>query len=108
MVIVAAVAFNFTRRMLDTTSWLSHRQEVLKKTQELITDLVELASRERVYIITGDEHLLKAREQTKAKVREDFFSVRELTSDNPKQQRRLDELKPLIGQRIDWEEQLIV
>jgi PAS domain S-box-containing protein len=107
MVLATAVAFNFTKRMLETTASLTHRQEVLKKTQEVITDMVELASRERVYIITGDEHLLKEREPTKAEVREDFLSVRNLTSDNPNQQRHLDELKPLIGQRIDWEEQLI-
>ena len=107
MVLATAVAFNFTKRMLETTASLTHRQEVLKKTQDVITDMVELASRERVYIITGDEQLLKGREQTKTEAREDFFRVRKLTADNPNQQRRLDQLEPLIAQRIDWEEQLI-
>jgi PAS domain S-box-containing protein len=107
MVLATAVAFNFTKRMLETTALLTHRQEVLKKTQDVITGMVELASRERVYIITGDEQLLKEREQTKTKTREDFFSVRKLTVDNPNQRRRLDQLEPLIAQRIDWEEQLV-
>jgi PAS domain S-box-containing protein len=107
MVGVTAAAFTYTKRMLETTTSLAHRQEVLKKTQEVITDMVDLTSRERVYLITGDEALLEEREHTKAQVREDFFSVRKLTSDNPTQQRRLDRLGPLIGQRIDWEEQMI-
>ncbi|MFN2542459.1 MAG: PAS domain S-box protein [Chthoniobacterales bacterium] len=106
-VMTAAAAFTFAKQMLETNKWINHRQDVLEKSQEVMTDMVDLASRERVYIITGDEQLLKDREQTKTETREDFFSVRKLTSDDPKEQRNLDQLEPLIAQRIDWEEQLI-
>jgi PAS domain S-box-containing protein len=106
VVVAAAMAFSYTRRMLETTTWLSHRQEVLGKVQELYADMSELASAHRVYIITGDEQLLKAREQLKAKAADDAASVRKLTSDNPNQQHRLDLLEPLIRQRIEWEEQV--
>lgn len=107
VVMAAAMAFSYTRRMLETTTWLSHRQEVLGKIQELYSDMSELASAQRVYIITGDERLLKAREQLKAKAGDDAASARKLTSDNPNQQQRLDVIEPLIRQRIEWEEQSI-
>ena len=106
VVVAAAMAFSYTRRMLDTTTWLSHRQEVLGKIQELYADMSELASAQRVYIITGDEQLLEVREQLKAKAGEDAASARKLTSDNPNQQQRLDLLEPLIRQRIEWEERV--
>jgi PAS domain S-box-containing protein len=106
-VLTTASAFTFGNEMLETQRWVLHRQEVLKKIQEVMTDLGSLAGRERVYIITGKEQLLQQRAQTKIDVRRDFLSVRHLTSDNPSQQRRLDQVEPLIAQRIDLEEQMI-
>jgi PAS domain S-box-containing protein len=106
-VLTTASAFTFGKEMLETNNWVTHRQEVVKKIQEVMTDIVELASRERVYIITGDEQLLQERELTKTETRKGLSTLRNLTADNPNQQRRLDQLEPLLAQRIDWEEQLI-
>jgi PAS domain S-box-containing protein len=107
MVEAAAVAFNFTKRMLETSNWVTHRQEVLKEIQQVMTGIEELASGERVYIIVGDEPLLKDRQSTKAAVYQNVRNVRKLTADNPNQQRNLDRLEPLIAQRINWEDQMI-
>jgi PAS domain S-box-containing protein len=107
MVVVAAVAFNSTKRMLETSNWVTHRQEVLKETAEITTGVTDLASQQRVYIIVGDEQFLKDRQQTKREVKGNLLDFRKLTVDNPSQQRRADRLEPLIGQRIDWEEHVI-
>jgi PAS domain S-box-containing protein len=107
MVIAAAASFNHTRRMLETTTWLTHRQEVLQKVQKVLTDVTDLLSQQRVYVILGDERILNGREQTRLAVNDDLLEVRKLTADNPTQQRRLDQLGPLITQRIDWEEKII-
>jgi PAS domain S-box-containing protein len=107
MVVAPAAAFNFTRQMLETTTSLTHRHEVMKKEQEVMTDMLKLAGPESVYLVAGDEHLLKEREQTKIKVRDDFLDVRKLTSGNPKQQERLDQLERLVAQRLDWGDQVI-
>jgi CHASE3 domain sensor protein len=107
MVLAAAVAFNFTKQMLETTNWVTHRQEVLKEIQQVMTRIEELASGERVYIIVGDDPLLKDRQWTKAAVYQSVRNVRKLTADNPNQQRNLDRLEPLIAQRINWEDQMI-
>jgi PAS domain S-box-containing protein len=107
MVIAAAVAFACTKRMLETTTWLSHRQEVLKQIQQIATKMVDLSNGERLYVIAGDENLLKEREQTKAGLKDDLVGLRRLISDNSNQQRRLSQLEPVIAQRIDWEEQMI-
>ena len=107
VVVAAAFAFTYTRRMLETTTGLTHQHEVLAKTHGVDADMSELSSWQRVYIITGDEQYLKPREQIKTKAREDASSARKLTSDNPNQQRRLDVLEPLIERRINWEEVMI-
>ncbi|MEY2545680.1 MAG: hypothetical protein QOG48_797, partial [Verrucomicrobiota bacterium] len=108
MVVAAAAAFSFTKRMLETTTWITHRQEVLKEIQKIMTNVSELAGAERLYVIVGDEQFLKGREQTKTEVEQDVSNVGKLTADNAAQQQRLNELKPLIAQRIDWEGQVIV
>jgi PAS domain S-box-containing protein len=105
--LTTASAFTFAKHMLETNNWVTHRQDVLKQVQHCMTGAAELAGSERIYAILGDEALLKGREQTIAAVKQDLRDVRKLTADNPSQQRRLDGLEPLIGQRIDWEEKVI-
>jgi PAS domain S-box-containing protein len=107
MVVAAAVAFNFTKLMLETTNRVSHRQDLLLEIAEAMTDMAVLASDQRVYVIVGDEDSLKDRQQTKADLHQSVGLIRRLCADNPNQQRRLDQLEPLIAQRIEWEEQLI-
>jgi PAS domain S-box-containing protein len=106
-ILTTASAFTFAKQMLETNNWVTHRQEVLKKIEEVTTGIVDLASRERLYIITGNEDLLKGREQLRGEVRNNVQNVRSLTSDNPNQQKYLDQLEPLIAQRIDWEDEMI-
>ena len=107
MVAAAAIAFNHTRRMLETTSSLSRRQEVLQKVQEVLTNTTDLLSHERLYVILGDERFLSEREQTRLQITKDILALRNLTADNSNQQRRLDQLEALIAERIDWEEKIM-
>jgi hypothetical protein len=106
-VLTTASSFSFAKRMLKTQDSVTHRQEVLRIIQEAITGLTQLGSGERAYTIIGDDNLLKDRDKTKAVAKESLVELRKLTSDNPNQQRRLDQLDPLITQRIDFEEKVI-
>lgn len=107
VVVAAAIAFTYTRRMLETTTGLTHQHEVLGKLQEIYADMSELSNGQRLYIITRDEQFLKAREQMKTEAMDAALAARKLTSDNPNQQYRLDKLEPLLSQRVDWEERVI-
>jgi PAS domain S-box-containing protein len=105
--ITIAGAFNFTRRMLETQESVNHRQAVLQRLQECLTDAAELASNERVYVITGHERFVRDRAQQSDALRKKIAEVRQLTADNPNQTRNLDLLTPLIAQNLEWEEQVI-
>jgi PAS domain S-box-containing protein len=106
-VVAASVAFSFSKQMLKTATSLTHRQEVLKKTEQVSADMGELLGQQRLYVIAGDENFLKGREQIESKVERDVLELRQLTGDNPNQQRRLDRLQPLIKERVDWENRVI-
>jgi PAS domain S-box-containing protein len=108
MVVAAAVAFNFTKRMLETTTSVTHTQEILKEIEKVKANMADLESGQRGYIITGDENLLEGREQRKTNIRQGLASVRQLIARDPIQHRRFDQLERLIAERDDWEEQTIL
>jgi PAS domain S-box-containing protein len=107
IVVAGAAGFNFTRHIVETSNRVTHRQEVLKETEEVLAGIASLASSERVYVIVGDEQVLKDRQTIKAALDDDVHQLQILTHNDPNQQFRLDRLEPLIRQRIDWEERMI-
>jgi PAS domain S-box-containing protein len=108
IVVAAAAGFNFTLHMVETSNRVTHRHEILKETAKVLRGIASLVSSERVYVIIGDEQFLNDRKATKTALDEDIHQLRTLTHDNPNQQHRLDRLEPLITQRIDWEERVII
>jgi PAS domain S-box-containing protein len=107
MVLAGAVAFDFTKRMLETTTSVTDTQEILKEIEKIKTSMVDLESGQRGYIIIGDDNLLEGREQRKTNVQQGLATVRKLTAADSGQQHRLDQLERLIAQRDAWEEQTI-
>ena len=107
MVAATAVAFNHTRRMLETTSSSGHRQEVLQKAQEVLNDVTGLLSQQRLYVILGDEKFLEGREQTRSEVASRLRGLRKLTAENPNHQRNLARLESVATERIALEESVI-
>ncbi|MGB9405166.1 MAG: CHASE3 domain-containing protein [Candidatus Acidiferrales bacterium] len=107
LLMVAMVSNNFTYRLQQDYIWVSHTQEVLKEIEAVAGGVGDLESGQRGYLITGDARLLVGREQTKGVVDDSVESLRSLTSDNPLQQRRLDQLRPLISQFRAWGDRII-
>jgi two-component system cell cycle sensor histidine kinase/response regulator CckA len=107
VVMAAGAGFDFTIHMVETNGRVTHRQELLKETEEVLNAVTSLIRSERIYVIVGDERLLKDRQATKATLDDNVRRLRVLTRADPNQQRRLDELEPLIAQCIGWEERVI-
>jgi PAS domain S-box-containing protein len=107
MVITAGFGFSATRRMLHTNEWVTHRQEMLKEIQESMTELAELSSSERIYVIVGEENFLKERAQTMTDLRQDLNDIRRLAANDQGQRTRVHRLESLIRRRIDFGEQVI-
>lgn len=93
---------------MEAAQWVSHTQEVLKKIQEVGSALADLESAQRGFIITGNEHQLDRRQNSKTVLQNSLSDIRKLTSDNPNQQSRLVDLAPLIAQRIEYGDQTLV
>ena len=108
LVVATGISYHFTRQLQQTAAWVSHTQEVLREIEMVTADVATLGSDQRSYINTGNEDWLEQVAKIKDAIHQELNELRGLTADIPGQPSRLDQLEPLIAQRIDWGEQTVV
>ncbi|MBX3152950.1 response regulator [Candidatus Obscuribacterales bacterium] len=84
----------------NSRKWVSHTVEVILERDTLESSLKDYESRIRGYVASGDELFLQGADELKAKVERCFNRLKSLTSDNPAQQQNLNELSPLMSERL--------
>jgi PAS domain S-box-containing protein len=98
---------------IGTTSYLSllrfkenarlvvHTREVLESSEALLSLLVNAETGQRGYLLTGEQSYLEPYEAaTGMALERQIKLLRQLTEDNPNQQKRLDTLESLIEERL--------
>jgi PAS domain S-box-containing protein len=101
LLLVAAAAGWSGQRHLETFRAVDHTHRVLSKLEEVLVDILNTETGARGFAISGDEVFLKPYESGMASVRKSFEDVRRLTRDDPKQQRQLEALRPLLERKLD-------
>jgi methyl-accepting chemotaxis protein len=107
MLVLAAVGYRSASTSLERARRVAHSQEVLGGVSRLLSSLQDTETGERGYIITGQENYLEPYTTGIAQVEERRNTLLTLTTDSPKQQRRLTDLEPLIRARIAMMQQAI-
>jgi PAS domain S-box-containing protein len=97
---VGVTGYGMMRAVADTTLWVEHTHEVIERLDTERAALAEAESLRGAHGLSGDDTLLDAYAEAVKRARESARAVRELTVDNPRQQKRLDELEPLVEERI--------
>lgn len=75
------------------TKWVYHTQSVLQASEQAVGSLVNAETGQRGYLLTGNEAYLAPYTAGIRSYREAAGRLRELTSDNPDQQGRIDSLE---------------
>ena len=100
--IVAAIALSFNLvHLRDSFAWVEHTNEVLRNIAATETALLESESGERGYLLTGESSYLESYNRSQAQIPGLLEMLRQVTSDNPDQTRRIDELRPSIEARLE-------
>jgi len=94
------VLYSADARATESTRWVSHTLEVIKAFHEVDEQLSRAESAQRGYLLTTSELYLGEREQALAAERVAVIAIKELTTDNQDQQRRVSQLEKLNAQRI--------
>ncbi|HEY4589560.1 MAG TPA: CHASE3 domain-containing protein, partial [Thermoanaerobaculia bacterium] len=88
-------------RLIENERWVTHTHEVLNELEGTLSALKDAETGERGYLITGDESYLAPYKTGVVDVQQHLDSLRSLTADNARQQRRIAALEPLIARRLE-------
>ncbi len=90
------------RMLLESERWVEHTLEVVKVVEAIQLLAVETQSGSRGYVITGEERYLEPYHAARDRLPPAVQALRQLTADNPNQQRRCDRLEQLVSSHVVW------
>ncbi len=97
---VTALGYFSTSRLIDNNRRVAHTYQVQRDLGDLLSQLTDAETGQRGFVITGKEDYLGPYVTALSQIRSTFDHIRTVTSDNPDQQRRLDQLRPLIDEKL--------
>lgn len=89
------------RQMADSSKMVNHTHEVLVEAERIISYVKDGETHQRGFVITLDPVFIQPYEESHKKSLEAYAITKELTTDNPKQQKNLEEAKTLIISRFE-------
>ncbi|MDR3404915.1 MAG: CHASE3 domain-containing protein [Chthoniobacter sp.] len=93
---IGFVAYQSSVKQTDTAEWVDHTHLVLQNLEGVLSTMKDAETGQRGFVLAGEERYLEPYLSAQAAIGQKLKSLRELTKDNPNQQRRLDALEPLI------------
>lgn len=100
LAVIGWMAYRTTTNLITALDSVAHTHEVLAKLESSLAALTDAESAQRMFLLTGDDRSAGDFQIAQRNVRERADELRQMTADNPAQQRRLDELERIIGQRL--------
>src|SRR5205085_460305 len=92
IVAVGAAALRSTEATVSSARWVAQTLQVRAELEAGFADLIEAETGVRGYVITGDTTYLAPYHSARTTLHSRLAGLRDLTADNPAQQRRLDAL----------------
>ncbi|MBW4555312.1 MAG: response regulator [Trichormus sp. ATA11-4-KO1] len=104
---IGIISYQSTNELIATSRKEKHTYQVLSQLEALESQLIYAETGQRGYIITGEQRYLEPYNATSILLAQTVKELKELTVDNPQQQRRLDRLQPMISERMAVMQQII-
>ena len=98
--IPALLAFRAERDLKHSFEMVTHTLAVERAVQSLVSTLVDAETGQRGFLLTRREAYLEPYNAARERVGRQVSDLQALTADNPAQQQRIEELQPLIRQRL--------
>ena len=107
LLLVGAVSYRGIVVSSESDQWVRHTDDVLANLQDLRTAMANSESSCRGFALTGKESYLESYRTGLLRLEQDQATIRNLTVDNPDQQRRLPLLASLAARQIGQMDQAI-
>src|ERR1035441_6570414 len=98
---VAVFSFKNSEKFIASNDWVNHTNQVVYEFEQLLVTTINAETGERGYVITGDGSSLEPFTNANAKAAEHLGKLKELTKDNPIQQKNIEELEKEVKIRFD-------
>ena len=99
---VAVFSFKNSEKFVSSNAWVDHTNQVLNEFGQILICTVDAETGMRGFVVTGQDNYLEPYNNTISKVPEHFDKLKELTQDNPVQQRNIAELQNEYNEHIDF------
>lgn len=100
--VVSFLCYRSLRRIDTDEYWEVHSYQVLGDINNLLSDLENMETAQRGYVITGQQSFLEPYTTSLPDVDKQFQALQDLTADSAVQQQYLITMKPLIAAKIAW------
>ncbi|HTV41056.1 MAG TPA: PAS domain S-box protein [Candidatus Sulfotelmatobacter sp.] len=87
--LMGGLSYHVMQDFVAAQRWVTRSQEVIAQLQAMLATVVETDTDQRGYLLTGDPAYLKDRSAARARITTQLEQLKELTADNPAQQRAL-------------------
>ncbi len=104
---VGIISYLRTTQFLSSARDVDQTYQVLEKIESILSDLKDIESAPRGYVITGNTRYLDPYYIALASLDSDLRVLRRLSADNPNQQRRLDAMEPWVQQRLALSQEIV-
>ncbi len=94
------LSYENIRRIARNDALVVHTHEVLDEMRDLTANLSEAESRQRSYLLSGEQLYLEPYRAAAAAAERSGARMKKLTTDNPTQQERLKQLQPMVTVRL--------
>ncbi|MFT4058206.1 MAG: diguanylate cyclase [Legionella sp.] len=105
--IMSISSYKELRNLVGANEWVTHTYEVIRKMDTALFSLSEIESKQRSYLVTGDKNYLANINIIKPQINKAIKESYALTTDNIRQQERLNEFSKLIDDRLALLNQII-
>lgn len=93
---VGYFTYKQTQRLFETNTSVAHTYQVIGKANQTLLSLTQAELAVRDYLVSNDQQAIKKMPEWVADAENNASSIRQLTTDNPHQQHRLDQIQPLL------------
>lgn len=97
---IGAAAFVHFTRFGEAATWVRHTERVLLNLEASLSALKDAETAQRGLLLTNDPQFLAPYDQAMRGAKARLEEARQLTLDNPEQQRRLRSLDPIIEEKL--------
>jgi methyl-accepting chemotaxis protein len=100
LIMVGGVSYQNMRKLSETAHWVDHTYSVLINLKQFESSIKDAETGQRGYVITGEDRYLEPYNSSLQNIGTTIQELKDLTRDNPDQQRRLVVLGPLVSEKL--------